>query len=143
MWKTAFNIFEVIWSASADHVTTNFLTAVFHNFYLGHSWILCHIYKDKHSSYKELLEKDSSVSVYERNVQMLTTKLYKVSNSFSSPHINEIFKIRNKQRYNLSQKSQVSRPSKITISQNWKSFLFRAKSLEYTSKQLQKNRWSK
>ena len=35
MWKTAFKKFE------ADHVPSNFLKAVFHKFYLVHSWIFC------------------------------------------------------------------------------------------------------
>ena len=36
-WKTAFKKIEVIWSVSADDVTSNFLKAVFHKFYLIHS----------------------------------------------------------------------------------------------------------
>ena len=40
MWKTAFKNFEVIWSAWPY---SHFLEAVFHKFYLAHSWILCHI----------------------------------------------------------------------------------------------------
>ena len=47
------------------------------------------IYNDKKSSFKELLEKDSSVSINERNVQVLATEMYKVSNNFSPPHVNE------------------------------------------------------
>ena len=42
--KTAFKKLKVIWSASADHIyhiTSIFLKAVFHKFYLLHSWILC------------------------------------------------------------------------------------------------------
>ena len=41
LWKTAFKKFKVIWSTSANHITSNFLKAVFHNFYLVHSGILC------------------------------------------------------------------------------------------------------
>ena len=32
--KTAFKIFEVIWSAQAGHITSNFLKAAFHNFFV-------------------------------------------------------------------------------------------------------------
>ena len=42
------------------------------------------IYNDKQSSLKMLLEKDSSVSIHERNTQFLDTKIYKVSNGLSS-----------------------------------------------------------
>ena len=37
LWKTAFEKFE-------EHIPSNFLKAVFHKFYLVHSWILCPIY---------------------------------------------------------------------------------------------------
>ena len=43
------------------------------------------IYNGKQSSYNELLEKDSSFDVNVRNVQVLATKMYKVSNNFSLP----------------------------------------------------------
>ena len=33
----AFKEFEVIWSAQANHITSNLLKAVFHKFYLNHS----------------------------------------------------------------------------------------------------------
>ena len=48
-------------------------------------------YSNKQSSFKELLEKDSSVSIHERNVQILATEMYEISNNFSPPHMNEIF----------------------------------------------------
>ena len=45
MWKTAFKKSEVLRATSADHITSNFLKAVFHKFYLVHSWILWLIWK--------------------------------------------------------------------------------------------------
>ena len=39
--ETAFNNFEVTWPAQADNITSYFLKAVFHKFYLVHSRILC------------------------------------------------------------------------------------------------------
>ena len=39
--KTTFKIFEVIRSVLIDHITSNILKAVFHKFYLVHSWIRC------------------------------------------------------------------------------------------------------
>ena len=32
LWKITFKIFEVMWSAGADHIISNFLKAVFHKF---------------------------------------------------------------------------------------------------------------
>ena len=54
LWKTAFKTFKVIWSAQADHVTSNFLKAVFHKIYLVHSWILCPMYVWPFSRHQEL-----------------------------------------------------------------------------------------
>ena len=49
------------------------------------------IYGDKQSSFEELLEKDSSVSIHERNIQILATEMYKVSKGMSPPQITELF----------------------------------------------------
>ena len=34
LWKTSFKKFEVIWSAGTDHITSEFLKAVFRKFYI-------------------------------------------------------------------------------------------------------------
>ena len=65
------------------------------------------IYNGKQSSYKELLEKDSSFDVNVRNVQVLATKMYKVSNNFSLPQMREILKVRNEHPYNLRKNSHI------------------------------------
>ena len=64
------------------------------------------IYNDKQTSFKELLEQDSSVSIHERNVHILATEMHKGSNNFSRPHMNEIFEVRNEHPYNLRKNSQ-------------------------------------
>ena len=48
-------------------------------------------YKDKSSTFKELLEKDNSVSIHHRNVQKLAIEIYKVLHGFSPPILNDIF----------------------------------------------------
>ena len=52
-WKSHMNVWakysKLDKSASADHITSNFLKAVFHKFYLVHSWILCPIYSSQKS----------------------------------------------------------------------------------------------
>ena len=60
------------------------------------------IYNDKQSSLKELLEKQSFISIRERNIQMLATEMYKVSKNVSLPHMNEIFESRNEHPYSKS-----------------------------------------
>ena len=53
------------------------------------------IYCDAQSSFQELLEKDSSVSFHEMNIQMLATEMYKVRKGLSPPEITELFTWRN------------------------------------------------
>ena len=69
------------------------------------------IYDDKQSPCEELLEKDSSVSIHERNMQILATEMYKVSKSISSPQITELFARRNEHSYNLRHKVKFLQPS--------------------------------
>ena len=53
------------------------------------------IYNDKQSSFEMLLEKDSSVSIYDRNNQCLASEMYKVSNGLSPPAVSNIFRQKN------------------------------------------------
>ena len=42
------------------------------------------IYKDSQSSFKELLEKDHSVTVHHKNLQALVTEIFKVKNDLAT-----------------------------------------------------------
>ena len=68
------------------------------------------IYNDKQSSFKMLLEKDSSVSIHDKNIRCLATEMYKVSNGLSPPIVSNIFTQKNCHPYNLQLDSQFSRP---------------------------------
>ena len=68
------------------------------------------IYNDKQSSFIKLLEKDNSVSVHQRNLQVLAIEMFKVSNGLSPVLMNDIFKRRGEQTYNLRKHSQFYRP---------------------------------
>ena len=67
------------------------------------------IYGDKQSSFDELLEKDSSVSIHERNIQILATELYKVRKGISIPLI-KLFEQRNEHTYNLRHSTEFLQP---------------------------------
>ena len=47
-------------------------------------------YKENQFSFKELLEKDHSVTIHHKNLQVLVTEIFKVKNDFT-----EIFKVKN------------------------------------------------
>ena len=73
------------------------------------------IYNDKTSSFEQLLEKDSSVSMQHRNIQTFATEMYKVTNRLSPEIMNEIFQIRKESRYNLRYTSQLSTILRISL----------------------------
>ena len=56
------------------------------------------VYQDYASSFTELLVKDYSTTVDNRNIQLLATELFKVKNGLSPPFMNEIF-VENAQHY--------------------------------------------
>ena len=68
------------------------------------------IYNDKQSSFIKSLEKDNSVSIYQRNLQILAIEMFKVSNGLPPVLMNNIFKLRDEQTYNLRKLSQFCRP---------------------------------
>ena len=69
------------------------------------------IYNDKQSFFKMLLEKDSSFSIHDRNIQFLATEMYKLSNKLPPPIVSNIFTHKkNCHPYNLRLNSQLSRP---------------------------------
>ena len=73
------------------------------------------IYNDKQSSFIKLLEKDNSVSIHQRNLQILAIEMFKVSNGLSPVLMNDIFKLRGEQTYNLRKLSQFYRPKVNSI----------------------------
>ena len=68
------------------------------------------MYNDKQSSFIKLLEKDDSVSIHQRNLHFLAIEMFKVSNGLSPVLMNDIFKLRDEQTYNLRKLSQFYRP---------------------------------
>ena len=59
------------------------------------------VYNDKQSSFKMLLEKDTSVSIHDRNIHCLATEMYKVNNRLSPPLVSNICRQKNSHPYNL------------------------------------------
>ena len=68
-------------------------------------------FSDKQSSFETLLEKDSSVSIHNRNLQILATEMYKIKNNLFPPIIADLFEQRNEQHYNLRNWAQFSLPA--------------------------------
>ena len=101
-FRSQFNYFPIIWMC---HNRTN-------NRKINrlHQRCLRIIYNDKQSSFIELLEKDNSVSIHQRNLQVLAIEMFKVSNGLSRVLMKDIFKRRGEQTYNLRKHFQFYRP---------------------------------
>ena len=59
------------------------------------------VYNDKQSSFNELVEKDGSVSIHMRDIQILATEMYKLVNNLSPSIMNRVFKLNSVSRYNF------------------------------------------
>ena len=82
------------------------------------------MYDDKQSSFIKLLEKDNSVSIHQRNLQILAIEMFKVSNGLSPVLMNDIFKLRGEQTYNLRKLSQFYRPKVNSVDNGTESVSF-------------------
>ena len=68
------------------------------------------IYNNKKSSFKELLETDKAVPIHIKNLQVLTTEMFKVYRNIFPPIVIQLFQSRNND-YNLRQFSQFELPN--------------------------------
>ena len=57
------------------------------------------VYRDNCSSFEELLCKDNSFTVHERNIQYLAIELFKLKNAIAPEFMNDIFPLKNKLLY--------------------------------------------
>ena len=48
-------------------------------------------YEDRHSTFEELLNIEKSVTIHQRNLQVLVTELYKVHHGLAPELMNDIF----------------------------------------------------
>ena len=62
------------------------------------------VYQDYISSFTELLEKDNSTTMHNRNIQLLATELFKVKNELLPPFMNEIVVENAEHYYDLRKK---------------------------------------
>ena len=62
------------------------------------------VYSDNQSTFEELLEKDNTVSVYQRNLQFLATELYTVLNGLSPDLMKDVFPLNDDSGYSTRNK---------------------------------------
>ena len=73
------------------------------------------MYNDKTLSSGNILEKDSSTSIHNRNLQILTTEMFKINRGVSSSITKGVFEPRAEHIYNLRCISQFSTPLVSTV----------------------------
>ena len=73
------------------------------------------MYNDKKSSFEELLEIDSSVSIHDRNLRTLAIEMYKIYHRISLTIMNEIFTLRHQNQYNLRNWTYFDGPKVKTV----------------------------
>ena len=86
------------------------------------------VYNDTSSTFQELLKRNRSVSIHHKNIQILTTEVFKVVNNTCPPIMKTFFDFR-ENRYNII-KSQEMRQQKVrTVRYGLKTALYRAPQL--------------
>ena len=115
-FKSQFNSCPLVWMCHSriDNMKINRL----------HERYLRIVYNDKTSSFKNLLEKDDSISILNRNLQVLATEIFKTKRGISSSIMKGIFEPQAEHPYNLRCISQVSEPLVSTVFHGTESISF-------------------
>ena len=106
---------------------------------MHHERCLRLIYNDKKSSFTGLLNKDSSVSIHVRNIQRLAIEMFRFYNGLSPPLMNNIFKLRAENPYNLSHVSGFSKPIIKSVYQGTESVSYLGTKIRYILPEKLKN----
>ena len=80
-------------------------------------------YKDQHSTFQELLDKDGAVTIHHRNIQILAIEIYKFMHNLSPKIMEEVFKL-NDSKHNL-------RVDPSSASKNIRTFHYGLQSISY------------
>ena len=73
-----------------------------------HECALTLVYNDKSSSFREHLDRDKSVTIHERNIQVLLTEIFKVKSGVAPEIMTEIFKFKD-HSYDLRKNNCIER----------------------------------
>ena len=81
-----------------------------------HERALRTVYSDYNSSFNELLDKDGSFTIHQRNVQSLAIEIYEYLHGLSPAILNEVFKVNKTIPYDLRMRNELyARNRKIVI----------------------------
>ena len=86
------------------------------------------VYNDTSSTFQELLQRNRSVSIHHKNIQTLTTEVFKVVNNTCPPIMRTFFDFW-ENRYNIRQFEEMRQQKVRTIRYGLKTALYRAPQL--------------
>ena len=89
-----------------------------------HERCLRKIYEDKASTFEQLLEKDSSVSIHTRNLRFLAVEMFKVVKGLAPTIINDLFPLKETNNYNLRRKLFFKIPRNETVRNGFESISY-------------------
>ena len=94
------------------------------------------VYQDNSLSFAELLEKDNSVTIHQRNLQVPATEIFKLKNRLAPEIMKEVFEIQNL-AYNFCSDAIHFKRDNVKNDSLWYSVgnVFRTKNLGYGAKQ--------
>ena len=72
-----------------------------------HERVLRNLYSDYNSSFNELLDKDGSFTIYQRNVQCLAIEIYKYLHGLSPAILSEVFKVNETIPFDLRMRNEL------------------------------------
>ena len=82
------------------------------------------IYNDKRSSFENLLEKDNSVSIHHKNLQVLAIEMFKVYTKTSPEIMQEVFQVKEQGNYNLRNQADFVIPQVKSVNHGLESARF-------------------
>ena len=116
-----FSYFPLIWILHSRDME--------HRINRTHKRTLQLIYPNQHQlTFKELLEKNKTVSIHHRYLQTLATEIYKAKNKISVEVVNSLFEFTNK-NYNLRNRSILKRKRYFTVHYGSKSLISLARKI--------------
>ena len=80
-----------------------------------HERALRTVYSDYNSSFNELLDKDGSFTIHQRNVQSLAIEIYKYLHGLSPAILNEVFKVNETIPYDLRMRNELYARNSKTV----------------------------
>ena len=78
-------------------------------------FVLFHTYRDQHSSFESLLEKDSSKTIHVKNLKVMLPKMFKTKNCQNPDFMREVNPLRNN-TYKLRYNNKFLQPKVKTVS---------------------------